>query len=53
MTDAANQYGTALYELAKEEGLQKEILSQLEVLTKACAEDPEFLTLLSTPSVPK
>ena len=53
MTDAANQYGTALYELCKEEGLQKEILSQLDVLSKATAEDPEFLTLLSTPSVPK
>ena len=53
MTDAANQYGTAMYELAKDEGLLKEILPQLEVLMQVTAEDPKFLTLLSAPSVPK
>ena len=53
MTDAANQYGTALYELAKDENLLDEILSQLEVLLQVTGEDPRFLTLLSAPSVPK
>ena len=32
MTDAANQYGTALYELARDENLLEEILPQLQVL---------------------
>ena len=53
MTDAANQYGTALYELCQEEGLVKEILPQLEVLQGIVREEPKFITLLSAPSVPK
>ena len=53
MTDAANQYGTALYELAKDENLLQEILPQLQVLTQVTEQDPKFLTLLSSPSVPK
>ena len=32
MTDAARQYGTALYELCREEDLVKEILPQLKTL---------------------
>ena len=53
MTDAANQYGHALYELAQEEGLVSEILSQLEVLQGIFESEPDFPVLLSTPSVPK
>ena len=53
MTDAANQYGHALYELAKDEGLVPEILSQLEVLKGIFEGEPDFGVLLSTPSVPK
>ena len=53
MTDAANQYGHALYELAHDEGLVPEILSQLEALKGIFEKEPEFPVLLSTPSVPK
>ena len=53
MTDAANQYGTALYELAKEENLVAEILPQLETLQDIFKKEPEFGVLLSAPSVPK
>ena len=53
MTDAANQYGTALYELCRDEGLVKEILPQLKTLQNVIAEEPRFVTLLSAPSVPK
>ena len=53
MTDASNQYGHALYELAKEEGIVEEVLSQLKVLDDVCAAEPAFVTLLNTPSVPK
>ena len=53
MTDAANQYGTALYELARDENLLEEILPQLQVLCQVTDQDPQFLMLLSSPSVPK
>ena len=53
MTDAANQYGHALYELAKEEGILDEVLDQLKVLSEAFSEEPRFTALLSAPSVPK
>ena len=53
MTDAANQYGHALYELAQDEGLVPQILSELEVLQGIFESEPDFPVLLSTPSVPK
>ena len=53
MTDAANQYGKALYELCAEENLLKEVLPQLKAIEEAAAQEPKFLTLLSAPSVPK
>ena len=53
MTDAARQYGTALYELCREEDLVKEILPQIKFLEAIVKEEPKFLTLLSAPSVPK
>ena len=53
MTDAANQYGHALYELAQEENLVPRILSELETLQEICRSEPNFPVLLSTPSIPK
>ncbi len=53
MTDAASHYGQALYELAKDEGLSQQILSELKVLEQSFQAEPEFVTLLSTPSIPK
>ena len=53
MTDAANQYGTALYELSMDEGLVDQILPQLKSLQEIMNSEPKFAVLLSAPSVPK
>ena len=53
MTQAANTYGQALYDLAKEESLGKTILEELEVLQGVFADTPQYSKLLSTPNIPK
>lgn len=53
MTQTAKIFGDALYELARDEDLSEEILHQLQVLNTAFSGEPEFITLLSTPSIPK
>ena len=53
MTQAANTYGQALYDLAKEENLGKTILDQLLVLKDVFADTPAYSKLLSTPNIPK
>lgn len=53
MTDAANVYGQALYELARDEALAPRILEELKVLRQSFAEEPGFLQLLSTSAIPK
>ena len=53
MTEAGNIYGEALYALAREEGLSEVILSQLKTLDESFRQEPEFLRLLSTPSLSK
>ena len=46
MTQTGKVYGEALYELAKEESLEKEFLSQLNVLAEAFRAAPEYLERL-------
>ena len=53
MTEVGNVYGQSLYELAKDEGLSKEIGEQLTVLQKSFGEEPDFIRLLSNPSLSK
>jgi F-type H+-transporting ATPase subunit delta len=53
MTEVGSVYGQALYDLAASEGLEESILSQLTTLTTSFQEAPEFLKLLSTPSLSK
>lgn len=53
MTDAATHYGQALYELSRDEGISRQILSELKSLDQGFSEEPAFATLLSTPSIPK
>lgn len=53
MTQIGNVYGESLYALAVEEGASKRILSQLLVLKKAFAAEPDYLRLLSAPNLPK
>ena len=53
MTEVASTYGQALYDLAKEEGLSKEILGQMTVLKDCFEAESAFVQLLCTPSITK
>lgn len=53
MTEVGNVYGNSLYELAKEEALDKTILDELTALQESFAQAPEFIKLLASPSLPK
>lgn len=53
MTQAANTYAQALYDLAKDEGFAQQILKELDVLKQAFDREPEFIRLLSAPNLPK
>ncbi len=53
MTEVGTNYGGALYELAAEEKLSREILGQLQVLCESFSQEPAFLDLLCAHSLPK
>ena len=53
MTEVGSVYGESLYELAKDEGLDQEILKQLKVLQHSFRQEPDFLRLLQSPSLSK
>jgi len=53
MTETARMYGGSLYDLAAEEGLDARILEDLDGVTAIFKDDPEYLHLLSIPSIPK
>ena len=53
MAQAANTYAQALYDLAKDEGLSKDVLNELVVLKNIFSENPEYSKLLSAPDLPK
>lgn len=53
MTQIGSVYARALYDLAKEEDLCRDILDELTVLQTAFAETPDFIRLLSAPNLPK
>lgn len=53
MTDIANVYGQALYDLAKDENLTDEILKQVSVLDEGFSAEPAFIQLLCAPAIPK
>lgn len=53
MTEVGTIYGGALYDLAAAEDLSEEILAQLQVLSAGFAEEPAFVKLLSSHSLPK
>lgn len=53
MTEVGTVYGEALYQLAKEEGLEKTIHEQLQILSQSFRQEPEFLKLLSSPRLSK
>ena len=53
MTETARMYGGSLYDLAAEEGLETRILGELEEAVSLLKANPDYLRLLSTPSIPK
>ena len=53
MTELAKRYGGSLYELAAEESLTEPILQELTLAEASCKQEPKYLRLLQTPSIPK
>ena len=53
MTEVGTVYGESLYELAKEESLSQPIGEQLKVLKASFLQEPDFIRLLSSPSLTK
>ena len=53
MTEIANVYGGALYDLAKDEVLTEQIYQQIQVLNQSFSEEPAFVQLLSSPRATK
>lgn len=53
MTQVGSVYGEALYTLALEESITKQLLDELSVLRDAFRENPDFIRLLSSPNLSK
>ena len=53
MTQTARLYGGSLYDLAAEEQLTGTILEQMQEVRQIFRENPDYLRLLSEPSIPK
>lgn len=53
MTQLASVYAQALYDLAKDEQLTKDILEQLTALGEGISKEPGFVRLLSAPNLSK
>ena len=51
MTETARVYGGSLYELAQEEHLEEEILSEMKEIRALFRENPEYPRLLAEPSI--
>ena len=53
MTQIGTVYGQALYSLARDEGLDRQILQELRLLDEGFSREPDFLRLLATPNLSK
>lgn len=53
MTQTAKIYGDALYDLAREEGLDKAMLPQLDMTAALFRDNPDYLRLLMTAALSK
>ncbi len=53
MTKTARLYGGSLYDLAVEENLTKQMMTQTSQIRTIFAENPEYLSLLAEPSIAK
>ena len=52
MTQTARIYGDSMYDLAAEENLTEQILEQMQQIRGIFKENPDYLRLLSEPSIP-
>lgn len=52
MTRVSEEYATALFSLALEEGVKKEVAESLEAVKAVFAQYPEYADLLAAPSIP-
>ena len=53
MTEVGNTYGQALYDLARSEALDEQILTEITVLNESFQQETGFLRLLQSPSLSK
>lgn len=53
ISETAKLYGGSLYELAAQEGLEEQCLAEIETAAALLDQNPDYLRLLSTPSLPK
>ena len=53
MSKLSNMYAQALYDLAEQENLQQQFLTELTMIANIFREQPDYVRLLSTPNVPK
>ena len=53
MREAAKEYGTALYSLAADEGLEDRFLTETRQLDALLEKFPTYQKMLADPSVPK
>lgn len=53
MTKFSNTYGGALYDLAKEEGIEELVLKDLKIFSDTLLTNPDYKKLLTTPFVSK
>ena len=53
MTQIGSVYAQALYSLAREEALDKDVLQQLKTLDVSFSQEPGFLRLLASPNLSK
>ena len=52
MTQTAKNYGDALYELCRDEGLTETVLPQIKAVCRLTEQEPEYIRLLCAPNVP-
>lgn len=53
MTQTARVYGGSLYDLAAEEQLTEQIHEQMKEIRRIFCENPQYVSLLGQPSIPK
>ena len=53
MTELHRAYGGALYELSRDEGIEREMLAELGAVSSIIRENPDFVKLMNLASVPE